>query len=377
MRGRDALLAVTDTLHAAATAHLLDAEGLRARVQTALADLLGSQLDALGFLGEDLAPVAEALRGLVLEGGKRMRPALVWWGYRGAGGHPAGPLADAAVRASCSVELLHVCARIHGDVLGNSRMRRGRPTVHVQFADRHRAAAWRGDPSRFGEGAAIVMGDLAAPWADVALADAGLPDGRLPAALRVLNRLRAELIGGRYLDLVQARRGGPGEAAARRVLTSKSGIHNIERPLHMGLAVADGPGSLEGAYSGYGLPLGEAFQLRDEVLAVFGAPEVTGKPAGDYLREGKETWLVLRARALGGRSGRRLLEQVLGDPQLTEDQMDAVRRLIGASGALADTETRIAELVGEAKAAIAAADVDPCARAALVALADHATHWSR
>ncbi|HEU4400061.1 MAG TPA: hypothetical protein VFU54_19755 [Actinomycetota bacterium] len=220
------------------------------------------------------------------------------------------------------------------------------------------------------------MGDLASTWAGVALADAGLPGGRLAAALGVLNRLRVELMGGRYLDLVQARRGGPGEAAARRALTSRSGIHTIERPLHLGLAVADGPGSLEGAYSGYGLPSARPSGCATRSLVCSAPPEVTGKPAGDDLRAGKETYLVLRARALGGRSGRRLLERVLGDSELTEEQMDAVRRLIGASGALADTEIRIAELVGEAKAAIAAADVDPCARAALVALADHVTNRS-
>jgi geranylgeranyl diphosphate synthase type I len=375
--GKDVVADVTDTLETRAAASPLDREGLRARVDAALADLLGRELDGLGFLGDDLAPVAEALRGFVLEGGKRLRPAFVYWGYRGAGGDPEGPLAAATVRASCSVELLHVCALIHDDIMDNSEVRRGRPTMHVEFAGRHRAWAWRGDPAGFGQGAAVLMGDLAFTWADVALAEAGLPDARLAAALRVFNRLRSELMGGQYLDLIEARRGAPSEAGVRRVLTYKSGKYTIERPLHLGLAIAGGPWELAAAYSGYGLPLGEAFQLRDDVLGVFGTPEVTGKPAGDDLREGKETYLVMRARAGTGAAGLRVLDGALGDPKLTEDEVEAVRRVIVESGALAETEVRIGELLVQAKAAIAAAtEVDPVARATLAQLADHVTDRS-
>jgi geranylgeranyl diphosphate synthase, type I len=375
--GKDAVALVTETLETAVPASPLDAEDLRARVDAELTGLLERELGALGFLGDDLPAVAGALRGFVLEGGKRLRPAFVYWGYRGAGGEPEGALADAAVRASCSVELLHACALIHDDIMDNSEVRRGRPTMHVAFTDRHRRRAWRGDPARFGEGAAVLMGDLAFTWADVALAEAGLPEGRLAAALRVFNRLRSELMGGQYLDLVEARRGAPSEAAVRRVLTYKSGKYTIERPLHLGLAIAGGGQGLAAAYSGYGLPLGEAFQLRDDVLGVFGTPEVTGKPAGDDLREGKETYLVMRTRARTGEAGRRLLEGALGDPKLTEDELDAVRAVIAASGALAETEARITELLGQAKASIAAAaEVDGQARAALTALADHVTDRS-
>src|SRR5918999_677558 len=186
----------------------LDAEDLRARVDTALAALLGQELSALGFLGPDNGPVTDALTRFALEGGKRLRPAFVYWGYRGAGGPPDGPEAEAAVRASCSVELLHVCALIHDDIMDGSEVRRGRPAMHVGFAGLHRGLAWRGDPAAFGEGAAMLMGDLAFTWADVALA----------------------------------------EDAVRRVLTYKSGKYTIERPLHLGHALAAGAPGLTGAY---------------------------------------------------------------------------------------------------------------------------------
>jgi geranylgeranyl diphosphate synthase, type I len=355
----------------------VDAEDLRARVDRELVALLDRELGALDFLDGDLDLVARALRRFVLEGGKRLRPAFVWWGYRGAGGPPEGPRAEAVVRAACSVELLHVCALIHDDVMDGSQVRRGRPAMHVEFATLHRACTWRGDPGAFGTGAAVLMGDLAFTWADAALADAGLPSDRLLAALKVFNRLRSELMGGQYLDLLEARRGAPDEAAVRRVLTYKSGKYTIERPLHLGLAMAGGPPALERAYSAYGLPLGEAFQLRDDVLGVFGSPELTGKPAGDDLREGKETYLVLQARARSDGAGRRLLDGALGDAKLTDEDVEAVREVIATSGALARTEARVAELLAEAKAALAAAEgIDERARAALAALADHVTDRS-
>ena len=352
----------------------LDAEDVRARVDRALAALLHQELSALGFLGEDAGPVSDALTRFALESGKRLRPAFLYWGYRGAGGAADGQEADAAIRAACSVELLHICALIHDDIMDGSEVRRGRPAMHVGFAELHRGRSWRGDPAAFGEGAAMLMGDLAFTWADVALAEAGLPDDRPAAALRVFNRLRSELMGGQYLDLVEARRGAPDEAAVRRVLTYKSGKYTIERPLHLGHAIAGGETELAAAYSAYGLPLGEAFQLRDDILGVFGAPEVTGKPAGDDLREGKETYLVMLARRRAGRAGRQLLEGALGNAKLPEDEVAELRRLITACGAVDATEARIAVLLTEAKDALAAAGgIDETAREALAALADHVT----
>ncbi|HET6813354.1 MAG TPA: polyprenyl synthetase family protein [Actinomycetota bacterium] len=355
----------------------LDAEDVRARVDRALGALLDQELSALGFLGPDAGPVTDILTRFAMEGGKRLRPAFVYWGYRGAGGPAAGPQADAAIKAACSVELLHVCALVHDDIMDGSEVRRGRPAMHVSFAGLHRRRGWRGDPAGFGEGAAMLMGDLAFTWADVALAEAGLTDDRLAAALRVFNRLRSELMGGQYLDLVEARRGAPDEDAVRRVLSYKSGRYTIERPLHLGHALAAGAPALAADYSAYGLPLGEAFQLRDDILGVFGEPEVTGKPAGDDLREGKETYLVLLARQRADRAGRQLLEAALGNAKLSEDEVAEVRRLLRACGALEATETRIGELLAEAKAALAATrGIDERARATLAALADHVTDRS-
>ena len=355
----------------------LDRDGLRRRVDQALETLLERQLGDIGFLGDELAPVAAALRQFVLRGGKRIRPAFVYWGYRGAGG-AGGPAADPVVLAACAVELLHACALIHDDIMDASRVRRGQPSVHVRFADLHQSSRWRGEPEPFGEGAAILMGDLAFTWADAALTGSGLAPERLVAALEVFNVLRSEMMGGQYLDLVGAQRGELDEAAVHRVLIYKSGKYTVERPLHMGAtmgapaASADGGtrlDALRATYSAYGVPLGEAFQLRDDVLGVFGAPEVTGKPAGDDLREGKETYLILRTRQRSGPAGRRLLESSLGDAKLSDDAVEALRALITDCGALDQTEARITTLVDQARQALAADGLGPEARAALDELA--------
>jgi geranylgeranyl diphosphate synthase type I len=295
---------------------------------------------------------------------------LVYWGYRGAGG-PPGAGADPVIRAACAVELLHVCALVHDDLMDASDLRRGAPAVHVQFAGLHRGEGWRGDPDTFGAGAAILLGDLALTWADAALTWAGIPADRLGVTLEVFNALRREMMGGQYLDLVEGRRGGADLQAVRRVLTFKSAKYTVERPLHMGAALAGGHGSeVTRCYSAYGLPLGEAFQLRDDILGVFGEPARTGKPAGEDLREGKETWLVVRARERCGPAGRRLLDTSLGDPKLTEDTVGALRTVIVESGALEETEARIAELVEEALAGIDHPAVAPDAAGALRALAE-------
>jgi geranylgeranyl diphosphate synthase type I len=352
----------------------LDRDGLRRRVDQALETLLERQLDDIGFLGDELAPIAAALRQFVLRGGKRIRPAFVYWGYRGAGG-AGGAAADPVVLAACAVELLHVCALIHDDIMDGSRVRRGQPAVHVRFADLHQASRWRGEPESFGEGAAILMGDLAFTWADAGLTGSGLAPERLVAALEVFNVLRSEMMGGQYLDLVAAQRGEVDEAAVHRVLIYKSGKYTVERPLHMGatMGVPAGDGArldaVRAAYSAYGVPLGEAFQLRDDVLGVFGAPEVTGKPAGDDLREGKETFLILRTRQRSGPAGRRLLESSLGDAKLSDDAVEALRGLIADCGALDETEARIGALVTQARTALATDALEPEAGAALDELA--------
>jgi geranylgeranyl diphosphate synthase type I len=366
-------------------------------IEAELAAMLGRRLAELDFLGADAAPFEEVLGGLIRGPGKRLRPAFVYWGYRAAGGAPGGPDASAALRVGCAVELLHSCALICDDLMDGSAVRRWEPAAHIRLAGPDGGHGWPGPRPEFGRAAALVLGLQAFTWADAALCDAGLRPDRLATVLRLFTTLRTEVIGGQYLDLVGAQRGTvpastvpagtvPSGAAvsaagqiraAERIIRYKSAKYTVERPLQLGAAVA-GAGGAESFLSGYALPLGEAFQLRDDVLGVFGDPGMTGKPAGEDIREGKQTLLLVLGRQMAGPAERRVIGTVPGHRGATGADITAVREALAGCGALDAVERRIAGLAGQARAALdAAAGVPGDARAALLQMAGLATRRDR
>ena len=268
----------------------LDREDLRQRVQKCLNAFVAGQQHLLDAVSAELTPLTDALTDL-LNGGKRLRPGFCYWGFRGAGGTDS----DEVLTAAAALELFQACAIVHDDVMDGSDTRRGQPAVHRRFAALHRTEGWTGDPEGFGAGAAILLGDLALSWSDQMLSTCGLPADALARGHRVFDEMRTELMGGQYLDLLEQARGGGSVQRALRVARYKSAKYTIEKPLHLGAVLAGAGQDVLDGYSGYGLPLGEAFQLRDDVLGVFGDPAETGKPAGDDLREGNRTVLVALA----------------------------------------------------------------------------------
>jgi geranylgeranyl diphosphate synthase, type I len=349
----------------------LDAEDLRVRVQKQLDDFLTAQVPLLDDVSPDLGPLSESITDL-LRGGKRLRPAFAYWGWRGAGGKDT----EEAVRAATALELLQACALIHDDVMDGSDTRRGLPAAHRRFATLHRGNEWLGSSEGFGVGAAILLGDLCLSWADELLLTSGLPAESLRRGKAVYDLMRTELMAGQYLDLLEQARGGGSEARAMRVVRYKSAKYTIERPLHLGAALAGAPEEVSVAYSGYGLPLGEAFQLRDDVLGVFGDPAQTGKPAGDDLREGKRTVLVAAAVDAASPAQAALLRRHLGDPALDAEGVAALREVITDTGALVHVERLIEALLDQSRTVLAAAPITDEARTVLGELAHAATSRS-
>jgi len=383
---------------------VLDADDLRARVQAELDAVLAAQAAALAEVGEESDALVAAIARLVA-GGKRLRPAFCWWGWRGAGGDPTAATApvdaESVVRVATALELFQAAALIHDDVMDASDTRRGMPATHRYFTALHAEQGWDGDGDRFGAAGAILAGDLCLAWSDEVFRSAVLPGDRRRDAEVVFDRMRTQLMGGQYLDMlaqaaplrvasravgaVSAGASGAVAAAplqaeaerllqrARRVICFKSAKYSVEQPLLVGAALGGASPALLASYSAFGLALGEAFQLRDDVLGVFGDPAQTGKPAGDDLREGKRTVLVAYALQGATHAQAELLQQHLGDPHLDADGVAALRDVVVDTGALARVEELIDDGVRRSREALAGAAVTDEGRAALDALVDAAT----
>ena len=354
----------------------LDAANLRPRVQAVIDSVLHQQGELLASVSTDMEPLVSALSDL-LSGGKRLRPAFAYWGWRGAAGdEDLRDHDDAVIHAVTGLEFLQACALIHDDVMDGSDTRRGLPAAHRRFAGLHRGEQWLGSPESFGVGAAILLGDLCLSWADEVLLTADLPREALIRAKATYDEMRSELMAGQYLDLLEQACGGGSVDRALKVVRYKSAKYTIERPLHIGAALAGAREEVTNAYSGYGLPLGEAFQLRDDVLGVFGDPEQTGKPAGDDLREGKRTVLIAVAVERADDTQRGHLRALLGDPGLDAAGITTLRTIIEDTGALAHTEQMIDALLQQAINSLTDAAIANDARDVLTGLAYAATRRS-
>ncbi|MEU4565907.1 polyprenyl synthetase family protein [Micromonospora sp. NPDC023956] len=345
-------------------------------VEESLAAFLTGEIDALAEIDAAMGDFATTARDHVLAGGKRVRPTFAYWGWRGVAG-PEAALSP-VLPALSALELLHTFALVHDDVMDASDTRRGLPTAHRALAARHRSAGHRGDPDRFGEAAAVLVGDLCLVWADRLLSRAALPPARLLETRRCYDQMRVETIAGQYLDVL-----GENDPTnwslerALRVARYKTASYTVQHPMLYGAALggigADAP--LVAAYTRYGLAVGEAFQLRDDLLGVYGDPDLTGKPAGDDLRSGKPTVLLMLARQLAGPARRARLDRVGTD--LDADDVAELAGLVAATGAVGRVEQMISERVAEALAALDLVDLDETARSALTGLAATSTHrWA-
>lgn len=351
-------------------------EQIRAQIQGELASYLSSQREYLSEIGSELAPVCDALESFLLEGGKRLRPLFAYAGFAATGKSPT----PADIRAFTSLELLQACALIHDDLMDRSDTRRGKPAIHRHFENLHQSGAMSGLADQFGEAAAVLLGDLALVWSDHLLHTSGVADAALLSALKVHDEMRIELMAGQYLDVRETGERSPSLERSLRIARYKSGKYTIERPLHLGasLAIADSNERKEliTTLSAYGLPLGEAFQLRDDLLGIFGDPEITGKPAGDDIREGKRTVLMAMTLERADSKSSAKISAALGRDDLSQDDISEIRGLISATGAVKDVEDLIDSLLSNALTAANSAVIEPSARGLLIELATSATRRS-
>ncbi|MGK2880989.1 MAG: bifunctional (2E,6E)-farnesyl/geranyl diphosphate synthase [Mycobacterium sp.] len=327
------------------------------------------------YIGDDYTALIAALEEFVLRGGKRVRPAFAYWGWRAVSAEDAD---DDVLRLFGALELLHACALVHDDVIDDSATRRGLSTVHVGFAGLHGTRHWRGSAKQFGLSAAILLGDLALVWADDIVASAELTAETHRRVQRVWSDIRTEVLGGQYLDIVAEASGADSIASAMTVNIYKTASYTVTRPLQLGAAAAADRPDVQAAFKEIGNDLGVAFQLRDDVLGVFGDPAVTGKPSGDDLRSGKRTVLLAEAVELADKSdpiAATLLRDSIGT-YLTDDEVRELCLAIEAIGALAAVEDRIDTLTRRALGRLDAAPISTQAKVGLAELARLAANRS-
>jgi geranylgeranyl diphosphate synthase type I len=323
-------------------------------------------------LEREALPLLDELEALVQAGGKRIRPRFCYWGFIAAGGTDTPEI----LRVGAALELLHTFALIHDDVMDDSPRRRSRLTTFRALAELSAGVPHRGDPRRFGTSAAILTGLLGFVLADRLFLTCGFEPSSVTRAAERFDGMRKRAIAGQYLDLLAAYRGEADESTARRIGVLKSAGYTITDPLAIGALCSSGDRRVVEVLDAYGMPLGEAFQLRDDVLGAFGDPLETGKDRDGDIREGKQTVLLAKARALADPDQRAFLDRAVGDRQLSPQDAELVREIIASSGALAATDALIEELTTTAKEAIDVDVLGEQASAALLALADEVTQRS-
>jgi geranylgeranyl diphosphate synthase, type I len=335
------------------------------RVDALLARTLEENQHRWAPLQNDLETIFEEIRALVLGGGKRLRPQFSHWGWVAAGGDPASA---ESVEIGAAIELLHAAALFHDDVIDDADTRRSRKSTHKNFSESHSTNGWVGEARRFGEGSAILIGDITYVLSD------SLTNSLSAQARLIWHDLRLEMNIGQYLDVLGSARQTREIAEADLICRMKSAKYTIERPLHLGAVAADPVrgSALMPMLSAYGLPLGDAFQMRDDILGAFGDTAITGKPVGGDFREGKPTPLLARACAVATGQQADILNMV-GAPDLSDEDIAKIQQVVTETGALQAMEDVISTNHAQAVQALKKSEMQGESFDALVHLADVVT----
>lgn len=343
----------------------------------------------LARISPDLDHIIEYTLGL-LGSGKRFRARFCYWGWRAIGEQNSGSEVlggvetlddvDAVLSLALSLEVFHAAALVHDDIMDNSDTRRGKPAAHRAFQSFHQNQGYAGDSEHFGQSTALLVGDLLLAWSDdlLTMALSGVSPSVASATRAEFATMRQEVTVGQYLDIHEEAAWMHSQESERleralRVVTYKSAKYSMEAPLLIGAALAGSKEHHRSALQDFGLPLGIAFQLRDDLLGVFGDSEVTGKPSGDDLREGKRTVLIALAEAQMPATAKTVFNEMLGDRSLTHEQIAVMQTTLQDTGAVERVEAMIEDYVAQALDALDTADLAPGAKKELGRLADAVT----
>jgi len=350
-------------------------------VQTKLDAFCDQKRDELSSIADDLIPLIDFTQSL-LSGGKRFRALFCYWSYVSnlddSDKNQEITVDSPIVGVAAALEMFHAAALVHDDLLDQSDTRRGSPSIHKRFEDLHIRHGYVGSPERFGVAGSVLVGDLMLAWSSEIFGEALLnaPNEIAESNCRTeFGKMRFEVMAGQYLDVLEenaapTRTDGAAVARANRIMLYKTAKYSLEAPLLIGAALAGAKDKSLSSLSEFGIPLGMAFQLRDDILGVFGDPEITGKPAGDDLREGKRTVLIALTLETLPNSVARIFEELLTSGEIDSDQLEFMRATITDSKALEKTERLISEHSLRSVEALASLEISDQGRKALAILAD-------
>lgn len=347
-------------------------KSVRSAIEEELSIFLNREGTYLNSISSELSPVSDSLTSFLLDSGKRLRPLFAYAGFTAAG----GAIDKSVIRAMAALELLQACALIHDDLMDGSDTRRGKPAIHRHFETLHIENQFAGLATQYGLSAAVLLGDLALVWSDQMLNSSSLSHEQFARVLPFYNEMRVELMAGQFLDIHEQTQKETSVDRSMKIARYKSGKYTIERPLHLGAAMTSASKEITEALSAYGLPLGEAFQLRDDLLGVFGDPNVTGKPAGDDLREGKRTVLIAMTHERQSASQSEMFKKHFGKPEISSDGVTILQEIIESTGAKAELERIIEKLTLQSLSAAQSNIFTNDGKALLVELANIATKRS-
>lgn len=322
---------------------------VREQIEPRLATWLEARVGEARGRGEDVGIVADAVRQLALRGGKRLRAVLLAAGYEACGGEGGS---ERVVPLGVALEVFQTYLLVHDDLMDGDDVRRGGPSLPALMRSSF--------PGGQAEAMSVLAGDLAAAWAQRAAFETDLEPARVVLAARELALVHEHVVEGQILDVGGAPRDAR-EVEAMHAL--KTASYSVRGPVVMGARLAGARDAQVAALVGFADPLGVAFQLRDDVLGTFGDAREMGKPAGNDLRGGKRTALVVDA--LRDAQASEALGRVLGRSDASDADVRAAVTRIEACGARARIEGRIAELAAQSREALGRAQLAPAGQSLL------------
>jgi len=308
----------------------------------------------------------ELLKEFTLRGGKRLRAALVYYGYRCFSNKNLKEI----IKASVTMELIQSYLLIHDDIIDNDDLRRNGPTLHISYKNIAKRKYKKIDSNHFGLSMAILAGDICAAFANEIMAKLKIKEKNKIQALNVLNHSLHHVIYGQVLDVLSELRIITNKDI-EKIHRLKTATYTIESPLHIGALLAGAKQKHLKTLSNYAIPLGKAFQIKDDILGMFGEKEKVGKPVGSDIKEGKKNLLILKALESATPAQRQAIEEALGNQDLTKNQLNQVRAIVIKTGSLSYSQNLAKNLVKKAKSAIKSAKFRPVGKNFLLKIADY------